>query len=160
VLPLATVTAGGVTVDVRLAVTWNVRVEVVVRMVVVRVTGVGSVIVITLLSGARLTISARRAARLSWNSRLLYGIERPLKRKWASGGAGTAERFANAEAVMPARVGFMTAFLSCAVGLAGTVQDGVTDFVVLMTVAVGITLLIVKVFVVVTVTREGTMVRV
>jgi hypothetical protein len=59
---------------------------------------------------------------------------------------------------MPARVGLITAFLSCLVGLAGTVQDGVTDFMILMTVAVGMVLLIVKVFVVVTVTREGVMV--
>jgi hypothetical protein len=135
-------------------------VEVVVKVVVVEVTIVGSVMVITLESGARFSIPAWRAARLSRNSRLLYGIERPLKRKWASGGAGAAERFASAEAVMPARVGLIVAFLSCFVGLVGTLQVGVTDCVVLITVAVGIVLLMVKVFVVVTVTREGVTVRV
>jgi hypothetical protein len=119
-----------------------VRVEVVVAaIVVVRVTGVGAVMVITLESGARFSIPARRAARLSRNSRLLYSIERPLMRKWISDGAGAAERFASAEAVMPARVGLMTAFLSCVVGVAGTLQDGVTFLVALMTLPVGTTLL-------------------
>jgi hypothetical protein len=158
VSPLGTVTIG-VTVDVKSVDTWNVRVEVLVTVVVVSVTGVGSVRVITLLSGARFTFAARRAARFSWKLRLLYGMERPLKRKCASTGAGAAERLARAEAVMPARVGFITAVLSC-VRLSGTVQDGMTIIVLLITVALGIDFLIVKVFVVVTVTREGVMVRV
>jgi hypothetical protein len=79
VLPLATVITGGVTVEVRSVDTWNERVDVVVTTVVVAVMTVGSVVIITLESGARFTISAMRAARFSWNSRLLYGIERPLK---------------------------------------------------------------------------------
>jgi hypothetical protein len=160
VLPLATVITGGVTVEVTSVDVWNVRVEAVVTTVVVDVTGVGSVLKTTLLSGARFAIPAGRAARFLWRSAFLYGIERPLKLKWTFAGTGAAERFASAEAVTPARVGVITAFLSRPVGFAGTVQDAVMVFMILMTDALAFVLLTVKVFVVDTVTRDGVMVLV
>jgi hypothetical protein len=61
---------------------------------------------------------------------------------------------------MPASVGLITAFLSCLVGLGGTVQDGVIVFVTLITEAVAFVRSIVNIFDVVTVTRDGVMVLV
>jgi hypothetical protein len=68
VFPLATVTTGGVTVDVTSLETSIVIVDALVVIVVVAVAGVGSVTVIVFESGARLAIPARYADRFSKNS--------------------------------------------------------------------------------------------